>query len=279
LTRYFRAFVLLGGAGILALSTFKLSSGHPVLAAAQPLAPATPAGGGGQRLFATNCGFCHGPDARGGSEGGPDLTRSPIALSPSQLTEFLKVGRPPKMPPFDLPGTDIAAISAYVTSQAPGVGRNAPVDPTVVLVGDAAAGKAYFNGPGKCTTCHSVTGDLKNIGSKYIPQLLQGRMILARGSGGYPGLAFGPARANVVDVPRKVEVTPAKGPTVSGDLEKVSDYVVTLKDSNGMLHTFAREGAEPKVKITDPLQAHIDMLPKWTNRDMHDVTAYLVTLK
>jgi cytochrome c oxidase cbb3-type subunit III len=278
LTRYFRVAAVLSGAGILAICIGASVSGSAVLAAGQqPPAPAAAANG--QRLFVTNCGFCHGSDARGGAEAGPDLTRSPIALSGAQLVSFLKVGRPPRMPQFDLPDADVMSLSAFIASQSQANGRNAPTDPTLVLVGNAEAGKAYFNGPGKCTTCHSATGDLKNIGSKYNPQLLQGRMILARGSGGYPGLSFGPARANIVDVPRKVEVTPAKGPAVSGELVKVSDYVVTLKDTNGMLHTFTRDGAEPKVKITDPLQAHIDMLPKWTSRDMHDVTAYLVTLK
>ena len=151
------------------------------------------------------------------------------------------------------------------------------MDPTVILVGDAEAGKAYFNGPGKCTNCHSVTGDLKGIASKYTPEQVQGRMILARGSGGYPGLHF-PGQAALPEKPRTVDVTVA-GKTFHGEVIKISDYLVTFKEDDGTIQSFTRDAAEPKVTIHDPLQFHIDMLPKWTDRDMHNVTAYLVTLK
>ena len=243
---------------------------------AQQVSPAVAAG---RQTFTTNCSFCHGPDARGGAEGGPDLTRSAIVtgdLSGAQFTAFLQVGKPPKMPSFNLPSSDVAQIMEFLKVQiaANSAGRGGG-NPKAILVGDAAAGQAYFNGPGKCTTCHSVTGDLKGIGSKYDAMALQGRMVLPRARGGYPGLG---ARG-APDAPRTVTVSAAAGPALSGELISVSDYFVTVRDSSGSTHTIARNGDSPKVVIKDPVQAHVDMLPKLGNKNMHDLTAYLVTVK
>ena len=181
------------------------------------------------------------------------------------------------MPAFDLPESQVASISAFIGTQTSAARGGATTDPNVIVVGDAQAGKAYFEGTGKCVTCHSVTGDLKGIGSKYTPQQLQGRMVLARGTGGYPGLRF-PGQATAVDKPRTADVVMG-GTVVHGDVIRVSDYLITIKGDDGTIRSFTRDGAEPKITIHDPLQAHIDMLPKWTDRDMHNVTAYLVTIK
>lgn len=234
----------------------------------------------GRQTFTQNCGFCHGADARGGAEGGPDLTGSSVLAgdAPSQqLSAFLKVGKPPKMPPFaDLTEEQVSDIATYVRSQtAVRGGRKGEV----AIVGDAKAGEAYFSGPGKCNTCHSVTGDLKGIGGKYTSLMLEGRIVLPRGSGGYPGLIFPGQQAGPPDLPRTVKVTPASGKALSGDLIYISDFYVILRDSDGIPHTFARDGDVPKVEIKDPLQGHLDLMKRLTDKDMHDLTAYLVTLK
>jgi cytochrome c oxidase cbb3-type subunit III len=249
----------------------------PTPQAGQAGAPST-AGAEGQRLFAANCGFCHGSDARGGAEGGPNLTRSAIATGDRQrFVGFLKVGRPPRMPAFDLPDAEVETLYAFIKSQTVAARESGASDPNVILVGDAQAGKAYFDGEGKCAGCHSVTGDLRGVGGKYTPEQLQGRMVLARGNGGYPGLVF-PGQRVFADKPRTADVT-FGNETVSGEVVNVSDYLITLKRSDGSIVSFTRDGAKPAVAIHDSLQAHIDMLPKWTDRNMHDVTAYLVTIK
>ena len=233
----------------------------------------------GRDTFATNCSFCHGVDARGGAEGGPDLTLSALVNSDTtgqQLLEFLKVGRPPRMPSFNLPDAQVMDVMAFLRAQIAYNANGHSGDPRAILVGDATAGQAYFNGPGKCAGCHSITGDLKGVGSKYDPITLQGRMVLPRAHGGYPGP---PDPKYPLDAPRTVTVTPPSGQPISGELIRVSDYDVTLKDSTGARRTFARDGDTPKVVIKDPAQAHVDMLPKLTNKTMHDLTAYLVTLK
>ena len=247
-------------------------------------AAANPAAARGQLTYTQNCSFCHGPDAHGGAEGGVDLTRSTVVMGDptgAPLIAFLKVGRPPRMPAFNnLSDEQVQDVAAFVRAQAaPAAGRGGR-QVNVAITGDAQQGEQFFNGAGKCNTCHSVTGDMKGIGSKYSTLVLQGRIVLPRGTGGYPGVSFGPPVQGIPPGrPRTVTVTDSDGKITSGDLVSVSDFLVTLKDSGGVTHTFARNGNVPKVEIKDPLQAHLDMLPKLTNDQMHNLTAYLVTLK
>lgn len=244
------------------------------VAAAQ--APAT----AGRQIFTTNCSFCHGPDAHGGAEGGPDLTASPVITADrtgQQLAAVLKTGKPPRMPPFQLTPSQISDLDAYLRQQAAASQRAHAQQ--ALLVGNAQAGEAYFNGAGGCTHCHSVTGDLKGIGAKYDPEMLQGRMMLPRGSGGWPSNAI-PGKPNgAQDVYRQATVTLPSGQSFSGDILYISDYDLTLQNQAGVRRTFSRDGNVPKVVITDPLQAHLDHVATMSPSDMHNLTAYLETLK
>jgi cytochrome c oxidase cbb3-type subunit 3 len=247
--------------------------------------PGVPTASQGRQIFIQNCTFCHGPDARGGAEGGPDLTRSTMATgdaTASQLIGFLKDGRPPRMPAFpNLSDDQVKAVAAFIRSQSaplpgPGVAGRARVP--IQVVGDASAGEQFFNGTGKCATCHSAAGDMKGIGGKYDAMTLQGKIALPRGSGGYPGLNFG-AQSTAPEILRTVTVIETNGHVTTGQLVSISDFDVTLRDPNGVTHTFGRNSNVPKVEVKDPLQAHLDMLPKLTDQELHNLTAYLVTLK
>jgi cytochrome c oxidase cbb3-type subunit 3 len=243
--------------------------------------PRPPASAGaierGRRAFTQQCSFCHGADARGGAQGGSDLLQSTIVLEDeggTQLGQFLKLGRPEKnMPKFDLPRSQVSDLAAFLRSRVGAAsGRNrARVS---ILVGDPKAGAAYFEGPGRCTTCHSITGDLEGIGSRYDPVMLQGRMVVPRGRGGWPG-----GGENDRDKPLRATITSASGPALSGDVLYLSDFYVTLKDATGRRHTVIRRGDVPKVEIVDPLHAHVALLRTLTDKDMHDLTAWLATLK
>ena len=127
----------------------------------------------GKEVFSVNCGFCHGSDARGG-ESGPNLVRSELVLDDQQgelIGDVVRNGRVDKgTPKFDLAAADISAIATFLHSQPTGDRGGRPSTPINILVGDAKAGEAYFNGSGKCSTCHSVTGDLAGIGAKYDPK-------------------------------------------------------------------------------------------------------------
>jgi mono/diheme cytochrome c family protein len=241
-------------------------SAYPVRPPADPAVLAR-----GRQIFSANCSFCHGSDARGG-EGGPNLIRSELVMNDNSgelIATVVQNGRPDKgMPKFDLTTEEIASIATFLHSVPVG-GRAATTGTVDPLVGDAKAGEAYFNGAGKCATCHSVSGDLAGIGAKYTDvRALQGAML------------SGEPRGEFSAVPRKtVTVTFRGGQTVEGRLYQVDDFIVSLMDVNGNYHSYVRHGDYPKVVIKDPLQPHLDMLRTLKDDDIHNLTAYLVTLK
>jgi hypothetical protein len=147
------------------------------------------------------------------------------------------------------------------------------MDPAGIVVGNAAAGEAYFNGTGGCSTCHSPGGDLKGVGRRYNPMVLQGRMLNPR--------SVSPGRGQPVPNRTRptVKVTMPAGEVVSGTLELVSDFHVTLIDAAGNRRTIPRDNEVPRVEVNDPAAAHLELLGKYTNQDMWNLTAYLVTLK
>lgn len=218
----------------------------------------------GKTAFVATCGFCHGSNARGG-ESGPDLLRSVLVLDDEggkQLGDFLRVGRPGNgMPVFQLPAEAVGDIATFLHSQISAAAYRRTYQILNILVGDAKAGKAYFEGDGNCSACHSSERDLKGIGAKYDAETLQGKIVM-------PGA-----------VPIAVSVTGAAGKTVTGTLVRMTDFYVTVRESNGATRTFGRTGDSPKIELHDPLQAHIDLLGKYTDKNIHDLTAYLVTVK
>jgi len=231
----------------------------------------------GQAVLTELCGFCHGANARGGS-GGPDLTRSALVQEDEngkQLGEFLHAGRPDRgMPKFDLPDAQLADLAAFLHAQIYLASNRRLYKILDVLVGDARAGQAFFNGAGKCSACHSPTGDLKGVGSKYDPVALQGRIVYPR-RGGVPG---SPAYEDKSAV--RATITPSSGAAVTGAIVRLTDFEVTIFDAaTGQMRSWLRSGDTPKVVVTDPLQAHMDQLMKWTDTDMHNMTAYLASLK
>jgi cytochrome c oxidase cbb3-type subunit 3 len=182
--------------------------------------------------------------------------------------------------PLAVFGAPAAQPATPVATPAGASGRGGRGNVIAEITGDPRAGLAFFNGAGRCNTCHSVTGDLQGVGSRMNPTVLQGRMVYPRGNGAYPtgGSVVTPQGAKP-DRPKNATVTLADGTKYTGDVTAISDFIVTLTDKDGARHTFTRDGDVPKVVVTDPLQAHIDLLPKLTDKTMHDLTAYLVTLK
>jgi len=227
----------------------------------------------GKALYGVRCTFCHGADARGG-EGGPNLVRSGLVLNDSKgelIAPVLQNGRPDMgMPKFDLTPAQVADIATFLhTFRAAGrdPARNAPPN---ILVGDAKAGEVYFRA--KCGSCHSVTGDLNGLGSRIAdPKTLQQTWLM-------PGAGRG--GATVTNVPPKtVTVTVAPAQKFEGRLDRIDDFTVTLVDPGGTSRTFIRNGSTPAVEVHDPLWPHKDLLPVYTDKDIHDVTAYLASIK
>jgi mono/diheme cytochrome c family protein len=230
-------------------------------------------GGGAYRAA---CAFCHGIDARGAQ--GPDLARSLYVLNDDRgrdLGAFLRVGRPVNgMPAFPaLTDAESADLSAFLNARIAESRTRPPMDPAGIVVGNAAAGQAYFNGAGGCSTCHSPAGDLQGIGARYNPMVLQGRMLNPR--------VVAPGRGQPVPNRTRptVKVTIAGGQVLSGTLESISDFHVTFVNAAGHRRTVPRDNELPRVEVNDPAAAHLELLGKYTDQDMWNLTAYLVTLK
>jgi cytochrome c oxidase cbb3-type subunit III len=233
----------------------------------------------GKAAFFAQCGFCHGANARGG-DGGPDLVRSVLVIDDEggkQLGDFAKIGRADKgMPSFPgLTSQQISDIATFLHREIYQASNRRTYEILNILVGDAKAGEAFFNGAGKCNACHSTSGDLKGVSGKYDVLALQGQIVMPRrgnpAGGGGGASDTGPLTTVTVAFP--------SGPPTSGVLLRVTDFDVTLRDSSGAVHSFTRNGEIPKVEVNDPLQAHVDLLLKYKDADIHNLTAYLVTLK
>jgi len=235
----------------------------------------------GKALHVEQCGFCHGANARGGS-GGPDLTRSVLVQEDEggkQLGAFLRVGRPERgMPKFDMADAQMADLAAFLHAAIYLNSNRRLYKILDIVVGDPKAGQAYFNGAGRCSSCHSPTGNLKGIGAKYEPTVLQGRLLMPRGRPGGSGPPPSPLYMEPTAI--KVTVTLPSGESASGGLVRLTDFDVIMYDTAaGRMRSFLRNGDVPKVVVTDPLQAHVDHLTKWTDTEMHNMTAYLASLK
>jgi cytochrome c oxidase cbb3-type subunit 3 len=227
----------------------------------------------GRARFAAQCGFCHGRDTAGG-EGGTDLTRSALVGSDvrgDRIRPLLRNGRPDKgMPAFALSDADVTAIVAFIHDQrsqaAAATGGRRAVDIADLQTGNAETGQRYFDGA--CARCHSTGGDLAGVARRYEGLALLQRMLYP-GSG---GRGAGPAPA-----PPAVRVTLPSGQVVTGRLAYRDEFTVSITDAAGWRRSW------PVTQVTfvvdDTLQAHVDQLGKYTDADMHDVLAYLQTLR
>jgi len=226
----------------------------------------------GRTRFAAQCGFCHGRDASGG-EGGTDLTRSDLVgadVRGDRIRPVVRNGRPEKgMPPFALSDADLLAIVAFIhdrrSEAATAAGGRRAVDVADLRTGNAEAGKRYFDSA--CSRCHSATGDLAGIGKRYRGLPLLRRMLLP-GS----GRESGPD-----PTPPAVTVTLRSKEVVTGKLAYRDEFTIALTDAAGWRRSWPTD--EVTFTVDDRLQAHVDQLGKYTDADMHDVLAYLHTLR
>ncbi|WP_263409910.1 c-type cytochrome [Terriglobus tenax] len=232
----------------------------------------------GKAAFGVNCAFCHGSDAGGGSVG-PNLLRSEVVLqdkSGELIAPIVHGARADRgMPKIDLTDSQVADVAAWLHSLK--VSSRAVITEKInIVVGDANTGKDTFTK--LCGSCHSVTGDLAGFSAKFTdPRAMQQAWLM-------PGISAGrgPAAASAVKLnvpPVTATVTPSKGPAVTGKLDAIDDFYVQITTDDGLAHRFLRENDLPKVEIHDPLAAHRAMFRTIKDKEIHDITAYLVTLK
>jgi mono/diheme cytochrome c family protein len=232
----------------------------------------------GRKIYAAECVTCHGPSARG-TERGANLVRSQVVLRDrygNAIGPVLKKGHPMQTGASSSTLTDaqITDLSHFIWQRINDTLRGSDkFEPGDVLVGDARAGEAYFNGEGRCATCHSPTGDLDGYGKRFHPVDIQQRFVFPNtASGRGRGRAAGPARQQVT-----VTVTLPDGSTVAGPLVSVDDFHVALRDSSGAYRSWPRT-RDLKIVKTDPLAAHVELLDRLTDKPRHDVVAYLESL-
>ena len=219
----------------------------------------------GHKQFEQSCGFCHGPDATGAR--GPDLVRSQLVahdVKGDLISDVIRHGRPDKgMPAMPLTDAQVSDIAAFLHARAAqaqgsnGVPDSYPVGK--LLTGNADSGKVFFNGAGGCNKCHSPTGDLDKVATKYPPIDLEAHMLYPEGH-----------HTTVV-------VTLPSGEQIKGPLVHVDEFMVSLRDGSGGYRSFSREHV--KVELQDALAAHRELLGKLTQADVHNLFAYLETLK
>ncbi len=243
-----------------------------VSARGQQPSPAAIAGSGedeaavvrGGEAFAAQCASCHGSAARGLTPQ-TDLMRSALVRADTRgdrIGPFLRAGHPPTKP-ATLNETRAADVIAWLHAHLYGVAHAGASEFLNLLTGDPQKGREFFEGKGGCAACHSATGDLAGVGEKYDPPVLQ-------------SLWLNPRRRRAV---RTVTVTPQSGPSRSGTLERIDEYNLVLRDGDGAYRSIALEDDEPRVEIHDPLQPHFDLYRRLTDAQIHDMTAYLATLK
>jgi cytochrome c oxidase cbb3-type subunit 3 len=220
----------------------------------------------GRSLFVQQCAFCHGRDA-GGGETGPDLTRSDLVkadVKGDKIAPVIRNGRPEKgMPRFGLPDNDIAALVSFIHERNrladlhPGGRRG--VDVSDLQSGNADAGKAYFNGAGRCASCHSPTGDLAGVANRYKGLRLERRMLY-------------PENANAT-----VTVTLPSGKVITGKLAYQDEFTIGMRDADGWYRSWRTR--DVKYKTDAPAEVHAELLAHYTDDDIHNLIAYLQTLR
>jgi mono/diheme cytochrome c family protein len=220
----------------------------------------------GGALFHQNCAFCHGRDAMGG-ETGPDLTESKLVLSDTtgeKIAAVIHEGKPDnKMPGFNFSSQEIKSLIAFIHAREaaakahPGGRRGVSVED--LQTGNAQAGKEYFDGAGGCVKCHSPSGDLAGVANRYQGLQLEERMLYPRG-----------AKSTVT-------VTLPAGQKVTGSLAYRDEFTIALRDSTGSYRSWPT--SRVRFTVESPADAHVELFSKYTDEDIHNLMAYLQTLR
>ncbi|MBS1800560.1 MAG: c-type cytochrome [Acidobacteria bacterium] len=220
----------------------------------------------GGSLFQQHCAFCHGRDA-GGGETGPDLTRSKMVFDDKKgenIGAIIRNGRMEKgMPKFTLGDTEVMDLVAFVHSQQDKAmsqtGNRKGVDTADLQTGNVDEGRKYFNGAGTCAKCHSATGDLAGIASRYEGLKLEQQMLYPR------------------NVKAKASVTTRDGKTSTGTLAFQDEFTIALTGDDGVYRSWHKR--DVSYKVDAPAEAHVELFDKYTDADIHNLMAYIQTLR
>jgi cbb3-type cytochrome c oxidase subunit III len=227
----------------------------------------SPQAAAGDAVFQQNCAFCHGRDAMGG-ESGPDLTRSKLVSSDtdgSKIAQLIREGRATsdkRMPAFQLSTSEVAALIAFIRARVAmadaSKGSRRGVDVSDLQTGNAELGRQYFNGNGGCAKCHSPTGDLAGVASRYEGLQLEERMLYPR------------------NVKSALTVKLPNGRKFSGTMAYRDEFTVALIDSSGTYRSWPTDSVS--YDVDSAVDAHVDLFSRYTDDDIHNLMAYIQTL-
>ena len=227
----------------------------------------------GKSVYSVNCAFCHGSDAGGGSIG-PNLLRSEVVLQDRNGEMILPIVHgariPQGMPKIDIADSSVPDIAAWLHSLKTG-GNMKSTEKINIVVGNAATGKQTYQQ--MCSSCHAA-GTMQGFADKFPDARSMQQGWLMPGGGGR-----NQSSASQGVAPVTATVTPASGPAVTGKLGTLDDFYVEVTTDDGVLHRYTRTNDVPKVTVHDPLEAHRALFRKYNDTQIHDITAYLVTLK
>ena len=220
--------------------------------------------GHGARLFAVNCALCHGPKGTGGR--GADLARPRLtrAIDDAALFQIVHDGIPCTEMPANRAMTDheMWQVIAYVRT----LGRAAAER----VAGDAASGAGVFRSKG-CMGCHAIGAN----GGRMGPPLAE---VGERRSAAYLRAALLDPAANLPDGFTMAEITTAAGEHITGIVLNEDTFALQMRDLTGNLHSFWKQDLTA-------LEEHDDRTPmpsfrgRLTDRELHDLVAYLVSLR
>jgi mono/diheme cytochrome c family protein len=260
----------------------------------------------GKALWTEHCITCHGTNARG-TDSGPNLVRSetvnydratPKAPGTGQvLGPYLRKGHQTQSgkPSSQFTDAEITQLAQFLSERVNETMRGSPTYVVLnenVLTGDPKAGETYFKGAGGCTKCHTdQQRSLAGIGSRYTTaQQLQARVLYpGPAGGGRGGRGRGRGAAPSVstagaEVPKPDPLAPVTTITRPGQKPinvwtvQEDAFFLTYRDAEGITQTI-RKTPDVNITVTNPMQWHLDFADRLEDDVMHDLTAYLWSLK
>ena len=230
----------------------------------------------GQRLFAAQCTRCHGQDGSGGS--GPNLRvpRLRRAADDAALVAVIMDGVPgtSMAAAWQLSDAEVVPVAAYVRS----LGRRS----AEAVAGDAARGRAIYDGKGGCAVCHIVSGkgrglgpELTEVGARRGPEHL--RQSLLEPAADFPHRAV-PYEPTAYSAYRLLRAVPSTGAPVVGFAVNEDTFTLQLRDASGALHSLRKTDLARVEK-----EASNTLMPSYkavlTEGEIQDLVAYLAGLQ